>query len=378
MNVRALHPPEWPALQAVLAQSFNVPAEAWDLHRARLGDENVYVIEQDGQILGGCVLFAMGQYWKGRSVPLGGIGGVGVAPHVRGKGVARALMVGLFSALQERKIPVAGLFPATQRVYRSVGYEQSGERWCYQAPLAALSSVRQEVEMTPVDPMDLAIRARYRPAHGNLDRNDAVWTRLGRIWQGQRYAWLIGGDGYVILHHRSGEGHSWDLEVVDLCVPSAPSARSLLALLASHRSMATQVRWWGAATDPLLAHFPEPVWSVLVAQRWMLRIVDVVGALSGRGWPPGAFGELHLSIRDSLLPGNEGNFVLHVGKEGAVVERGGEGRLQLDISALGPLYSGYFSASILQELGKIEGDRPSLELADQLFTAPVPWMREIY
>jgi predicted acetyltransferase len=67
-----------------------------------------------------------------------------------------------------------------------------------------------------------------------------------------------------------------------------------------------------------------------------------------------------------------------VGKDGAQVERGGEGRLQMDVSALGPLYSGYFSASILQELGKLQGDLASVALADQLFAAPVPWMREIY
>ncbi len=378
MNVRPLQLPEWPALQSVLAQSFNVPENGWDTFRGRLGDENIFVIEQDGQVIGGCGLYRLGQYWQGRSVPLGGIGGVGVAPHMRGKGVARALMAGILQQLALEKVPVAGLFPATQRVYRSVGYEQSGERWCYQAPLSALASFRQEVEILPVDPMDPAIRSRYRPRHGNLDRSPAIWSRLGKPYVGRRYAWLLGEDGYVILGHSPQDTPHWDLEVVDYAAPSLPTARSLLSLLAGHRSLCDHLRWWGAPADPLLALFPEPVWSVTVAQRWMLRIVDVVGAFLGRGWPTGVEEELHLAITDGLLSQNQGNFVLSVGSQGAGVERGGEGRLSLDISALGPLYSGYFSASLLAELGKLRGDPESLALADRLFAAPTPWFREIY
>ena len=382
VTVRALSPTDWPSLTEVLSQSFNAPPAGWDLFRDRLGDENVRVAWEGSRIVGGCGIYPMGQFWCGKSVPLGGIGGVGVVPDARGRGVAKALMLDVLRSLHERGFPVAGLYPATQRVYRSVGYEQSGERLQYQAPLASLTGFRQEVEVIPVEPLDVRVRdlfaARYRPVHGNLDRSEAIWGRITQPYVGRRFAWLLGDDGYVVLHHQPAEGPHWELEVVDLHAPSPATARSLLALLASHRSMCEKVRWFGAPADPLLGLFPEPTWSVTQAQRWMLRIVDFAAAIAARGWPEGARGEVHLSIDDPQLLQNHGDVVLTV--EGGVgsVRPGGQGDLRLTARALGPLFSGYFSSSTLVSLGLAEGSGRALTTADRLFAAPPPWMREMY
>lgn len=382
LSVRALSPADWPDLVEVLSQSFNAPAAGWDIFRDRIGDENVRVAREGERIVGGCGIYRMGQVWGGKSVPLGGIGGVGVVPDARGRGVAKALMLDVLRWFHELGVPVAGLYPATQRVYRSVGYEQSGERLQYQAPLATLTGFRQEVEAIPVEPLDVRVRAlfaaRYSPVHGNLDRSEAIWGRITQGYVGRRYAWLLGDDGYVILQHQPAESPHWDLDVLDLHAPSPATARSLLALLASHRSMCDKVRWFGAPADPLLGLFPEPTWSVVEAQRWMLRIVDFAAAIAARGWPEGARGEVHLSVDDPLLGHNHGDFVLTVEGGAGTLRPGGQGDLRLSARALGPLYSGYFSASALVSLGLAEGSVRSIAGADRLFAAPTPWMREMY
>jgi hypothetical protein len=43
---------------------------------------------------------------------------------------------------------------------------------------------------------------------------------------------------------------------------------------------------------------------------------------------------------------------------------------------VGPLYSGYQSPRALAATGLLEGT--DLELAEDLFAAPLPWMREMY
>lgn len=382
IEVHPLEPADWTALVAVLAQSFNAPPAGWDSFRERVGTENMLVAHEAGRVVGGCAVYRMGQWWQGRSVPLGGVAGVGVVPDARGRGVARELMLGALRWMHARDIHVAGLYPATQRVYRSVGYEQAGERVRYEVPLDALTGFRFEVPVVQVEPLDVRVveefKRRYRPAHGDLDRSDAIWLRLTQPLVGQRYAWLIGDDGYVILGHAPADGMHWDLEVGDLAAPSAPAMRTLLALLAGHRSLGINLRWQGATHDPVIATLPEPRWTVKDHQRWMLRIVDLPAALRARGWAPGAEGELHLRVDDDALPHHAGNHVLTVEGGRATVVPGGRGSLVLSPRAMGPLYSGYFGATALRALGHANGPEESLTLADRLFAAPTPTLREMY
>lgn len=372
----------WAALVPVLAQSFNAPEAGWSVFRARVGDAAFRVAHDGGRVVGGYAVYDFGQRWQGRDVRLGGIAGVGVAPDARGRGVARAMMVDALTRLRAQGVPVAGLYPASWRVYRAVGYDHAGERTLYEAPAAALARFRPEAEVTPVDPTDpaahAAFAARYRPAHGNLVRNAAVWGRLTQPYVGRRYGWLVGDDGYVILGHAPPEGPHWDLEVVDLAAPSAPTARTVLSLLGGHRSMVRQVRWFGSPADGLASHLDEPVVRVVEQQRWMLRLVDLPAALRGRGWPEGAAGTLHLRVEDELFPDQAGAWTLEVADGRAEVRRGGPGTLRLSARALGPLYSGYLDGPALVAAGLAEGDAPSLATASRLFAAPTPWMREMY
>lgn len=46
--------------------------------------------------------------------------------------------------------------------------------------------------------------------------------------------------------------------------------------------------------------------------------------------------------------------------------------------ALGPLYSGYYGATALRGLGLADGPEADLALADRLFAAPTPTLREMY
>ena len=111
---------------------------------------------------------------------------------------------------------------------------------------------------------------------------------------------------------------------------------------------------------------------------WMLRIIDVRRALGERGYAPTHESELHLRVRDDLLPANDGAFVLRVSGGKGEVESGGDGRLQIDVRGLAPLYSGYASAHELISTGYIEGAEADLGLADAVFAGPAPWMADFF
>ena len=382
VSMRSLDGDAWPALLPVLAQSFNAPEPGWGLFRARVGEDRFRVAHEGDRVVGGYAVYALGQRWWGRDVPLGGVAGVGVVPDARGRGVAKAMMLDALRWMRESGVPVVGLYPASWQVYRSVGYEAAGERVQFEVPAAALSAYRAEVVVTPIDPVDpagrAALRARYQPVHGNLIRSEAIWARLTHPYVGRRYAWLLGDHGYVVLGHTPPEGPHWDLDVVDLAAPDAPTARTLLGLLGGHRSMVRQVRWWGTPADTLVTHLREPVANVARQERWMLRVVDLPAALEARGWPPGVSGELHVHVEDELIPEQAGPWVVHLVAGRARVLRGGRGELRLTARAMGPLYSGYLSASALAAAELLAGPPEVLAVADRWFAAPTPWMREMY
>jgi predicted acetyltransferase len=378
-STRPLRSDDWPHLQAILAHSFNVHAPGWELFRRRIGDAGFRVVEQDGVLVGGCGVYAMAQRFRGRDVPLAGVAGVGVAPHARGQGAARALMDAVLREQSERGVALAGLYPATQALYRRSGYEQAGRRVQYELPLASLSGFHFECPVAPVPEADRdRIVERYRPAHGNLARTPAIWERIFDGPGVRRHAWTIGEQGYVVLQHSPDGDPRFDLDVLDLRAPDGPTLRTLLAFFGGHRSLATNVRWFGEPDDPLLCFAPEPTWRTCQDQRWMLRIVDLRAALEARGWPEDAAGALHLRVDDPLLSRNHGRFVLEVEGGRAALRPGGAGRLALPAGSLGPLYSGFLSASTLAAWERAEGDPASLALADRLFAAPSPWMREMY
>src|SRR5207342_1707586 len=67
-----------------------------------------------------------GQWFGGRRVPLGGFSPVGVAAEFRGRGLGSLITSSQYPLLRERGEVLAGLYPATNALYRKVGFELSG------------------------------------------------------------------------------------------------------------------------------------------------------------------------------------------------------------------------------------------------------------
>jgi predicted acetyltransferase len=156
------------------------------------------------------------------------------------------------------------------------------------------------------------------------------------------------------------------------------AGRRLWTLIADHRSTISFVNWWGPSVEPLLCLTAEskPVSGKVL--RWMTRIIDIKNALALRGYPDDVSGELHLDVRDDVLPMNHGRFVLRVNEGRAEATSGGRGTLSMDIRGLAPLFTGFLPARTLKNLGFLNGDDASLRDATRLFAGSEPWMPEIF
>ena len=110
--------------------------------------------------------------------------------------------------------------------------------------------------------------------------------------------------------------------------------------------MIEHMTWNGGPLDPLLYLLGEQQTSgsrnkvkIIRSLDWMLRIVDVAGALAARGYPPGLSAELHLDLSDDILPANAGRWVLSVDGGRGQAQPGGAGRLRLDARDLAAIYA---------------------------------------
>lgn len=377
-------------LARVLGQSFRIGDDHWDRFSALVGTANFRIVCQEGQLLGGLGIYPMGQWFGEQSVPTWGVAAVGVDPVARGRGVGGALMSGVLHEARQAGIPLSTLYPSTTSFYRRSGYEVAGSRIRYSMRISDIGIRDRSLAVLTIDPNNFdALRAIYADdavsTSGKLDRSDAIWQRVvASRGHGRVYGYLIGSvdepAGYVIFSQAEADDvvQSYDLHVRDFIALNADACRTIWSLIADHASMGHQVHWYGPAVDPLQTLLPQQKAMSGWRLRWMLRIVDVVGALEARGYNPAWRGALTFTVSDPVIPENSGTWTLSVADGSGRVRRGGKGGLGLSIQGLGCLYSGLHDAQTLIGLGLVTGEQQALRAACLAFAGPEPWMPDMF
>jgi predicted acetyltransferase len=191
---------------------------------------------------------------------------------------------------------------------------------------------------------------------------------------------VSGIEGYASFTFGSDQGpleFEYSINCRHLVATSVEGWASLLSYLRGFRGLGRSLKFTGPPAHPVALLVEEqrvrPAWSF----QWMLRLLDVVGALEGRGYPP-VSGELVLSVEDALFPENRGPWrVVAEGGVVSVMPASGVGHLRpISIGTLSSLYSGFLSAAAAVTLGLVdESAAPGLA---RLFGGPAPWMHDFF
>ncbi|MBL9031896.1 MAG: GNAT family N-acetyltransferase [Phycisphaerae bacterium] len=354
------------------------------------GTANLRGLRDAGEVQASLVRVPMGVYLGGRSVPMIGIAGVGVAPESRGRGLAGRLMAETIAEIGREGVALSGLYPATQPLYRRVGYEQAGHRFEIRLPLAAIDvPPERTLTIRPLTPEHApAVRACYaefaRRFDGPLDRAEYIWARIPVV-RDTTYAGFAAFDAVGELHgylyvnqRRKPERLRQELTLSDLAFRTDAGARRLLGFLADFSSLGEDVVFFGGPTHPILAFLSEQKAVVTGFLNWMLRITCLPAAIEARGYRGVRAAEVHLDITDPLIPDNAGRWVVTVESGAGRATRGGRGDLRLDVGALAPLYSGYCSARQLALQGRASGPDAALDDATAIFSGTTPWLADMY
>jgi predicted acetyltransferase len=374
-------------LGSILEQCFVMTAGDSEIYFNRIGLENFRVICRDGLVAGGLATLSMGLWLSGQSVPMVGIAAVGIAPEYRGSGAAITLMQNTIKELHNQGTPISVLYPATQQLYRKVGYEQGGNSCVWEISTKDIQIQKQPLPLQPIATLNHEIfhdlyQQQATLTHGYLDRNQAIWQEKIRTDKQETvYGYFIGSldqpQGYIIFSQHSA-GDETVIRIRDWVVLTDAAAQTFWAFLAKHRTTLKQVFWRSSIIDSLTLLLPEQTAKIKNQKRWMLRIIDVYKALQLRGYPLGVETELHLAVQDDLLAANNNKFILSVTNGRGEVTQGGKGELKLDIKGLASLYTGLFIPSNLKLTGKLEATETALLAATQIFSSPSPWMADFF
>lgn len=345
---------------------------------------------RDQGVVAGLTIYRMGQYFGGKSVPTWGIAGVAVPPHLRGSGLGLELMRANLHENFEHGPPLSTLYPAAPALYRKLGWEFAGTRTLLRMRLSDLPAEDGDASVRPAaDSDEAAIRELYRGRHaglnGCLDRSEAIWQRLRRApretpvmqFVAEREGRIA---GYLMyLQKRDVPGRfSFDVVVRELVAADAGAARSLLAMLARHRSVAREVTLPASPHDPLLQEVLRtqeiPVESHM---GWMLRVVRPAEALESRGYSPHVAARACVEIHDPELPQNCGTITLALEGGEMRVTKGGSGP-RLDVRGLAALYAGHLSPGELRAAGLLAGSAKHDAALAAMFAGPSPFTPDFF
>ena len=381
------NPDEAEQLGELLTQCFGSALNDWQVYLNRIGQDNLRLIRQGKQIVGGLAIYSMGQWYGGQSIPMAGIAAVGIAPEYRGTGAAYTLMQCTLQELHQQGVPISTLYAATQVLYRKVGYEQGGIRCSWQIPTQTIQLRDRTLPMFRVKPVNYEVfqdlySQQAQTTNGNLNRNPAIWQNLLEAPTNQSiYAYLIGvesqPEGYVICT-QSSNAEGLLLNIKDWAFLTPAAARRFWTFCADHRSQVRRVRWYSSLMDSLTLPLVEQTAQICQQERWMLRILDVPKALEKRGYPLEIKTELHLQVQDELFARNNGNFILSVSQGQGKVTPGGTGEFRLHVRALASLFTSLFTPEQLQRMGYLDSTAAALSKASLLFSGSLPWMPDFF
>lgn len=355
--------------------AFDPDAPAIDPERA--------VCAYAGDVLMGTVItldFAM--TWGGRPVGCGGVSGVVVAPEIRGRGAARRMLAESFDRMAARGEVISALYPTTASLYRSMGYEVVGWFEQRRVPLGAVAGVSAEAlswrQVEPGDDAILALHDDMAARHDGWFRADPGWwafrTRRARQEPSvNRFAYVGrrgGADAAAVqFRYSSSDTALYDLDVEVVAGLDGDAVGAALAFLAGHGT--TAATFQTALPAAMLApHVPQLQQAKVSSDwPWMLRLVDVPGAIQARGWPRGLSGRVDLDVVDLVRPANSGAHVLEIDGGEATLVRGGSGRTTVTVQDLAMLYSGC-SVYALRDAGRLaEAGADDLDLLAAAFVS---------
>lgn len=319
-------------------------------------------------------------WFHGVRVPTAGVAGVAVEPERRGSGHLARLFDAVFDEARQHGEVISTLFPTAPGIYRRLGYEVIGSFDDVDVPLQNLSRVAaaEGVFTRRATPADFdAITAVHRvwaaAQNGPVSRAEKpFWTPPEKFFADYSGVTLAvdaagspttsPGDVIGFASWIRNEGYrpgTAVMEVGDLIALTPDAARALWHTISSFSTVVGTARISTSGLDPAWLVLPDLTSTVHAAHPYMLRILDVPGALSGVESPLEGV-RVPLAVRGARdLAGawtlTVSGGVTHLERDSITIDDAHHERPVLSPNGLALLYAGTQSAANLRTAGHLTG-----------------------
>lgn len=378
--------------------SFNLPASFAAQFPARFHPERVLVAAEGSRVIATAQAYATRQWFGGRPLETAAVASVATDALYRGSGVAPRVLKRLLEEAREAGQVYSSLYPSTVPFYRRLGYEYGGVYTVYRVPLAELPAGRSTwesgaAELTAMPEDDESLRASFRRLaereNGMVEGLEDDWWRLrvfGRHSEEEPGGTVTTSEevphGYAAYRQErlGGSLEGYRLACTHLVAHTPLAARALLGFFRRFKGVGQELTWQGPPSEPLAFVVPEQSVGPIRTFRFMSRILDVPGALEGRGYPE-VEGEARFGVHDPTFPEAGGTFQLEAGGGKVKVTRLDEapaGKGAIPIGVLTTMFAGYVTPDAASRMGLVDPEHPALPLFRRLFAGPPPWTPDFF
>ncbi|MFL5738019.1 MAG: enhanced intracellular survival protein Eis [Actinomycetota bacterium] len=380
---------------SVMSISLNF-GQAWAERRAptfRL--EQFLVAVDDGRVVATSAARPFLQWFGARALPMTGVYAVATLPEHRGGGLASELVTRLMRRGREEGALISALYPAAVRPYRGIGYEIAGTYTDHRIAISDLPQGPAPLRVEEYRTGDLDdVRAVFREVMST--QNGPIYSELEDWWTERilatrepdvlfRVAVVRGEnraiEGFCPFRYGKGGGGDFDfafgIETAHLVARSEAALRSLLVYFRGFRGLGESLQWSGPPADPIALLIEEQKIKTAWTFHWMLRLLDVPGALEGRGYPP-VSGSLDLMLRDPAFEEDDGA-TYHLEAESGKVRASRVERAASAVASIGTfssIFTGFTSPADAVRVGALQADGAAVEFLSALFAGPPPWLPE--
>lgn len=306
--------------------------------------------------------------YEGKSVPMGGIGGVASLPEERGKNYMRHLFEYVLDEMYEKGVVFSYLYPFSHAFYRKLGYTLNMRLRSYSIPITALRGFEQKGTLTLLTKdMDkepvISIYDQYiQPLNLAVHRTEKLWERFFEKdpYKDNVYLYLWSDSqgeprGYIKFQTEKRPGENHILRVNELVWLDNTALSGILSFMSGLSAQAERMLWNAPDFVDLLPLLNEPYEiKQEIDTMGMNRVVNVAKALEGIHTPADK-GEVTLEVKDEFFGRNSGSYTLaweNGHKEVRRVHKAPD--ITCDVQALSQLITGFATADALRGFGRLE------------------------
>ena len=326
LTVRPLVADDAAAARQLSYEAFGVPSTA-PTESARIDQPGrTWFGGFDGnELVGQLIDRSYDSWFGGVPVPTSGIAAVTVAAEHRGRGALTPMFEQALAYARERGAVISGLFPSAPRIYRRFGYELITDYVSVELPIAALAAVHRpdsvrtrRAKLNDVDPIRACYDTWASAQNGPLSRRGVSFPATAEDFLGSFTGVTVAedSDGAVCGYASWNRGQDWGekatIAVSDLLATTPDGHRALLAAIGSFASIAGTCRIDTSGFDLTRLFLPTLAWREAGRTPYMIKILDVPGAISLRRYPPGLAAELHFQLRGDFIADIDGAYSVSI------------------------------------------------------------------